>query len=201
MLSLKFRDNISIEILFLCYLEAGIIPVRKIDRMKIAYNRGENELIRKIKEEEYKLLEDFLYEAIFIPEGMEPPEKSIINSPELKVYIEEFGKFKNDLCYVAELEGKVVGTVWVRIMKDYGHVDDETPSLAISLYPEYRGMGIGTELMNGILMELKKKGYKQVSLSVQKNNYAVKMYQKVGFIIFNETEEEYIMINCLQDML
>ena len=40
-----------------------------------------------------------------------------------------------------------MGAVWVRIMNDYGHVDDETPSFAISLLKEYRNYGIGTELM------------------------------------------------------
>ena len=32
--------------------------------------------IRKIKENEQALLDDFLYEAIFIPEGVTPPDKS-----------------------------------------------------------------------------------------------------------------------------
>ena len=47
------------------------------------------------------------------------------------------------------------GAVWVRIMNDYGHIDDETPSFAISLLKEYRGNGIGTELMKRMLAELK----------------------------------------------
>ena len=34
-------------------------------------------------------------------------------------------------------------------MNDYGHVDDDTPSFAISLYKEYRRNGIGTQLMLG----------------------------------------------------
>ena len=48
---------------------------------------------------------------------------------------------------MADDEGKVIGAVWTRIMNDYGHVDDDTPSFAISLYKEYRGQGIGTCLM------------------------------------------------------
>ena len=41
---------------------------------------------------------------------------------------------------------------------------------------------------------LKNKGYKQCSLAVQKANYAVKMYQRVGFEIIKEKEEEYLMV-------
>ena len=149
--------------------------------------------IREIRKNEYSVLSDFLYEAIFIPEGMDKPPKSIIEQPELQVYVEDFGK-EDDWCLVAEVKGKIVGAVWVRIMDDYGHIDDETPSFAISLYEEYRNMGIGTALMRDMLEFLKNKGYRRTSLSVQKVNYAVRMYQKVGFEVIDENEEEYIMV-------
>lgn len=153
--------------------------------------------IREIKESEYSVLSDFLYEAIFIPKGMEKPSKSIIEQPELQVYIADFGK-ADDWCLVAEVKGKIVGAVWVRIMNDYGHIDDEIPSLAISLYDEYRSLGIGTALMDALLQFLKDKGYKKTSLSVQKANYAVNMYRKIGFKVVSENEEKYIMVCELQ---
>ncbi|MBQ8166262.1 MAG: GNAT family N-acetyltransferase [Lachnospiraceae bacterium] len=150
--------------------------------------------IRPITSQEYSLLDDFLYEAIFIPEGVEAPPKDIIKAPELQVYVESFGTREGDICFVAEISGKVVGAVWVRIMDDYGHVEDGVPSFAISLYKEYRGYGIGTALMKRMLVELQTKGYKKASLAVQKANYAVKMYKKVGFEIIDENDEEYIMM-------
>ena len=70
-------------------------------------------------------------------------------------------------------------------------------SEAISVLKEYRGLGIGSKLMKQILKALKEQGYKQVSLSVQKENYAVDMYKKVGFRILNENKEDYIMICTL----
>lgn len=87
----------------------------------------------------------------------------------------------------------MVGSVWTRIMDDYGHVDDETPSCAVSLYNEYRGQGIGSQLMMKMLDLLRQQSYKKVSLSVQKANYAVKMYEKSGFKTVDENEKEYIM--------
>lgn len=157
-----------------------------------------NYIIREMKETEYPLLSGFLYEAIFIPEGVEAPPRSIINEPELQVYISDFGTQKHDRALVAEVDGTVIGAVWVRIMDDYGHIDDSTPSFAISLYRNYRGQGIGTAMMRKMLTMLKDGGYKQTSLAVQKANYAVKMYSKVGFEIVSENEEEYIMVHHLQ---
>ena len=151
-------------------------------------------IIRKLRENEKELLRDFLYEAIFIPEEVTPPPREIIEQPELRIYYENFGTGKADHCLVAEDDGRVVGAVWTRIMDDYGHVDDETPSFAISLYKEYRGQGIGTKLMTGMLEELKRNGYTRASLAVQKANYAVKMYEKAGFKTVDENDEEYIMV-------
>ncbi len=153
-----------------------------------------NYTIRKLRQKEVKILDTFLYEAIFIPEGVEAPPMEIINQPELQVYVDGFGTKDGDICFVAETEGTIVGAVWVRIMDDYGHVDDETPSFAISLLKEYRGNGIGTKLMKKMLAELKFNKYMKASLAVQKQNYAVRMYKNVGFEIVDENEEEYIMV-------
>lgn len=92
-------------------------------------------MIRKVQTDEYGLLTDFLYEAIFIKEGDVPPDRAIVYEPELSLYVDKFGESSDDeaLCYV--LNGEVVGAIWVRIMEDYGHIDNQTPSLAgISLF-------------------------------------------------------------------
>ena len=125
--------------------------------------------IRKLRQEEIHILDEFLYEAIFIPEGTKAPPKEIIKEPELQVYVADFGEKKDDICYVAEISGKIAGAIWCRIMDDYGHV----------------------------LTALKQQGYPQVSLSVQKANYAARMYEKLGFEIVEDKEEEYIMVHRL----
>ena len=150
--------------------------------------------IRQIQQDETPLLNQFLYEAIFIPEGVAAPPQSIIENEELQVYVRNFGHEPDDKCLVAECDGRIVGAVWTRIMHDYGHISDDTPSLAISLYKEYRNKGIGTELLERMIALLQNDGYSQVSLSVQKANYAVGMYQKAGFKVLQETDEELIMV-------
>ena len=132
-----------------------------------------NTIIRKIRPEEYSLLREFLYQAIYLPEGVEPPPRSVVDLPELQIYVTDFGTRPGDHCLVAEVEKKVIGAAWCRIMEDYGHIDSSTPSLAISLLPEYRGQGTGTQLLNGLLLLLREYGYQKASLSVQKENPAV----------------------------
>ena len=155
-------------------------------------------IIREMKSHEYVLLDVFLYEAIFQRDETNFVPKSIVNKPELQVYINKFGEKKDDYCLCAEASGKVVGAVWVRNIKGYGSIDEITPEFAISLYRDFRGYGIGTEMMKSMLAYLKQVGYSKTSLAVQKDNYALKMYLSVGFQIIDENEEEYIMVHYLQ---
>ena len=157
-------------------------------------DKNKKYVIRSLRKGETDLLKDFLYEAVYVPKGTEPPVQDIIEKPELRVYTDGFGSRKGDHCLAADFGGNVVGAVWTRIMDDYGHVNDETPSLAISLYKEYRGQGIGSQLMVKMIELLKWQGFEQVSLAVQKTNYAVKMYKNVGFRTVDENAEEYIMV-------
>jgi len=159
-----------------------------------------NYIIREIKNSETHLLESFLYEAIFQRDENNLIPQDVVKQPEMKIYYENFGK-ADDICFAAEIEGKIIGAVWTRILSDeikgFGNIDKYTPEFAISVCKDYRGKDIGTKLMKKILGTLKERGYKKASLAVQKDNYAFKMYKNLGFSIVNETEEEYIMVCIL----
>ena len=79
-------------------------------------------------------------------------------------------------------------------MEDYGHLGDGIPSLAISLLPEYRGRGIGTQLLHRLLALLRENGFSRVSLSVQKENPALRLYLRAGFRIAAHRGNEYLML-------
>ncbi len=65
-------------------------------------------IIREMTEDEYPLLEEFLYNAIFIPEGVPKPPRDIIQNADLQVYIKDFGKRKGDCCLAAECDNKII---------------------------------------------------------------------------------------------
>ena len=151
-------------------------------------------MIRSLKEEEYNLLEEFLYQAIYIPEGFSPLERSILQDPDLQMYVKDFGQKDGDFALAAEENGQIVGIVWVRLMKDYGYYNDRTPSLSISLLPEFRAKGLGQQLMIAILDLLKSKGYPSVSLSVSKENPAVRFYRRLGFVVVEDRRDDFLMV-------
>lgn len=158
--------------------------------------------IREIKKSEIPCLDIFLYEAIFIPDGVEKPEKDIVKLPELSRYYLDFGK-ESDLCLVAELNNELVGAIWTRIFseteKGYGYVDSKTPELSMSVLKPYRNMGIGKKLLKEMIDRLIAMEYNQVSLSVDKLNFAYGLYQKFGFEIVEAVDQSATMIKRLKE--
>lgn len=49
-----------------------------------------NYKIRELKQDEVNILNTFLYEVIFISDGVDAPPYEVINKPELQVYVAEF---------------------------------------------------------------------------------------------------------------
>ena len=113
-------------------------------------------IIRNMREDEWHLLEEFLFQAIYVPEGFEGevPRDIVRDDPKCRAAYEGFGSLPDDRALVAVADGEVVGACWVRTTDEYGHIDDATPSFSISLFEEFRGRGIGTELMQRMLDDL-----------------------------------------------
>jgi ribosomal protein S18 acetylase RimI-like enzyme len=136
-----------------------------------------------------------------LPPGESPPPRQVIFEHEIYIYIKDFGN-ETDCGVIAEQGGKAVGAAWTRIILGYGNIDNNTPELAISVLPEYRGQGIGNMLMNSLFELLYKYGYKRTSLSVQKNNPAVQFYKRLGYKIVSEKidhigNEDLVMVKEL----
>ena len=160
-----------------------------------------NRVIRKMLPEEYPLMEDIMYEAIYHPNPTNPYPKDMIYLPQVKVYWDAWETGKDDHCFVAEIERKIAGAVWIRTfpgeIKGCGYIDEQTPEIAVALFEEYRNQGIGTQLMKRMIRFMKTQKYNQVSLSITKGNPAIHLYKRLKFKTINENEEDYIMILLL----
>jgi ribosomal protein S18 acetylase RimI-like enzyme len=90
---------------------------------------------------------------------------------------------KDDVRSITKV-GYANGAAWLRLWlnddKGFGYIDDAIPELAIAVLPEYRGKGIGTQLLMKVLASAQSI-YPAISLSVRANNPAVNLYQRLGF--------------------
>ncbi|WP_434305130.1 GNAT family N-acetyltransferase [Clostridium botulinum] len=111
----------------------------------------------------------------------------MINESRLKIYINDFDK-KDDH------NEKVVCAVWTTIINGVRNVENNILEFEIYLFKEYRGKRIGTLIIKSMIQLLKEKGYLKAYLAVQKDRHSFKMHKNIGFKIFYENEEEYMMI-------
>jgi len=154
--------------------------------------------IGEILPEEYPLMEEIMYESVHQPDLANPYPKDMIYLPQVRIYWDNWGEEKDDYCVIAKVDDKFAGAVWVRVfrgeIKGFGYIDENTPELAIALFKEYRNMGVGTLLMRKMINLLKRKSFCQVSLSITKGNPAIRLYERLGFEIVNENEDDYTML-------
>ena len=153
--------------------------------------------IRLLRYNETDFLYEMLYEAIFITAGQKQPPRSILQDPALSKYLADWGKDEFDIALVLEDRGQLIGAIWGRLFtlgnKGFGFVDEQTPELGMAIRAAYRNRGLGSQLLDQIAEKYRLLGIKSLSLSVDKANPAVRLYQRAGFEIFEEKETAYTM--------
>ena len=151
-------------------------------------------------EKEQQVLEEFLYLAVYVSPGESPPDPQILEQPEISCYVRQWGKPDDHAMFALEGE-KVVGACWTRCFPEsapgYGTLSPQIPEISIALLPDYRGMGIGSELINRLLQKISNE-YDAVSLSVSAANPAKRLYERLGFSIVLADEGTLVMVKPLK---
>lgn len=145
---------------------------------------------------DYPLLREMLYLAIFVPEGDPPYPRSIVDHPEISKYVKNWGTI-GDFGIKVKYNGDIIGAAWARLFnknnKGFGFIDNTTPEISMAIIKEYRNKSIGTKLLEEIFKTARNLGYKALSLSVDKKNKAWNLYKRMGFKIVDEPGTDYVM--------
>ena len=155
-----------------------------------------NIAVRVATIDDQAFLFEMLYQSIFHGPGTPKPERSIINAPEIAKYVENWGKPGDFALIATNSKGQRVGAVWLRYFnasnKGYGYVSDQIPEIGIAVDECVRGRGIGTALLKELLMRIDK-SVPALSLSVQPENPAMRLYQKLGFYDCGKSGDSIVM--------
>lgn len=99
-------------------------------------------------------------------------------------YISGWGR-RGDRALIAIDDFQRVGAAWYRLFKrdrpGYGFLDESTPELTIAVVPSRRGRGFGQELLEGLFRQAREDGFGALSLSVDRDNPSVSLYERYGF--------------------
>jgi ribosomal protein S18 acetylase RimI-like enzyme len=158
--------------------------------------------IRPLTPADEPFLWEMLYQALFVPPGEEPFPRDILSQPEISRYARDWGQ-PHDLGFVATADDRAVGAAWLRLLigenKGFAYVDDHTPELSIAVSPEYRGQGIGRQLLERLLDAARARGrYSAVCLSVDARNPAARLYRRLGFKVVKTSGRSLTMVKDLR---
>ncbi len=152
---------------------------------------------RQIELTDQAFLWEMLYHALYVPEGAAPLPREIVRENGLAHYASDWGRAGDSgLIAIDSATEKPMGAVWLRqftqLSPAYGYLDDTTPELSIALLPEYRGRGVGTQLLERIIDEARQH-HPALSLSVSRDNPARRLYKRFGFIMINSSGDSLRM--------
>jgi ribosomal protein S18 acetylase RimI-like enzyme len=141
---------------------------------------------------------DLLYMAIYVQEGQPPPDRSILRQPDLARYVADWGRTGDrGVAAVESAAGRPVGAAWLRLWtahdRGYGYMAEDIPELSIAVSPGYRGRGMGTALMQALLVQ-SDAVHAAVSLSVSAGNPARRLYARLGFVEVSEAAGSLTMV-------
>jgi ribosomal protein S18 acetylase RimI-like enzyme len=163
--------------------------------------------IRRAAPEDLPFLREMLFEAAAVsPEIREMGREKALALPFIAHILENFGR-GGDFGFIAEtaVDKIPIGAIWARLFpeneKGYGFVSTEIPELAIAVAPGFRGLGAGTRLLEELIKEARNLKFPALSLSVDRRNPALKLYEKFGFTdagVSKETDSSLTMILSLR---
>jgi GNAT superfamily N-acetyltransferase len=142
-------------------------------------------VIRQGTAEDVEHIRWALYTALaWNPDRQLPPFDVTLEHPEALRYHRDWGR-PGDIAVLAERDGEVVGVAYCRLFTDddhgYGYVDDQTPEVAVAVREGRRGEGLGARLMNELADAARAAGFSQLSLSVDAENPARRLYERLAY--------------------
>jgi len=154
--------------------------------------------VRDLRADETPFLEQMLYSALaWRPDVELPPREWVLAHPQVVVFHAGWGR-AGDVGLVAEEAGEPIGLAWYRFFTDAehgeGYVDEATPELAIAVVDGYRGRGVGKLLMETIHARARADGVEQISLSVDRDNPARRLYERLGYVELEPDDENGRMV-------
>ncbi len=144
-------------------------------------------------------MKEMLYEAVFWrPNPNKPSFEEGLAAPEVRNARVDWGERDGDIAVIALVDSIPAGAAWYRFYTDdnfiRGYIEETIPALAIAVHKDYRRQGIGEKMMNWLIDHASTQHIQQISLMVSKDNHAIHLYRKCGFLEYADKGDSVLML-------
>lgn len=116
--------------------------------------------------------------------GLDKIGKTLTEFPELEIYTKHYGHTSRDLGIYILKDYKLAGAAWIRLLR----FEDTVPVLTMAIKPGFRSQGLGSMLLEQLLLEAAAK-FEQISVTTLKDSNTIKFYKRFGFVEQQGSEE------------
>jgi ribosomal protein S18 acetylase RimI-like enzyme len=155
--------------------------------------------LRKSKLSDIQFMREMLYEAVFWrPNPNKPSFEEGLSNPGVSNALVDWGEREGDAAVIALVDSKPVGAAWYRFYTDdnciRGYMDKTIPVIVIAVHKNHRRQGIGVKMIEWLIDCASKYNIQKLSLMVSKDNHAIRLYRKCGFLEYADTGDSLLML-------
>ncbi len=150
-------------------------------------------LLREGTSSDAEFLHEMGYEAAFWRlDGPRPPADVVLTDVHLSRYLAGWGRLGDTAVVAEDDDGLLLGAAWYRLFSahepGYGFVAETIPEVSMAVRAGARGRGVGTALLTALVERARAAGFDALSLSVERENPAGRLYARAGFRVHEHGE-------------
>jgi ribosomal protein S18 acetylase RimI-like enzyme len=163
-----------------------------------------NIILRKSEHPDIPFLKEMLYESVFwrsIASANGPQFEEGLADPEVSKALTNWEERDGDIAVIALVDSNPAGAAWFRFYNDdnfiRGYIEETIPALVIAVHRDYRRQGIGEKMIDWLIDHASKHNIQKISLMVSKDNHAINLYRKCGFLDYADTGDSLLMLRTI----
>jgi GNAT superfamily N-acetyltransferase len=158
--------------------------------------------LRRAEAADASFLADMLVEAANWHPERTRPKVQLLADERINRYLKGWKRPSDDGMLALDGNGTPIGACWYRVLgksePGYGFLAPGVPELTLGVRPLWRAQGVGRSLLRALCEVATARGHQRITLSVERENFAQRLYVSEGFVTVDSGEDSDLMVKTLR---